>query len=106
MVSYSVTFAVFYPFMGSVAVLWVVFLYSVEFKFTKFAEYAITYTSITSYSNYLWHMMLFNYLNSLSEKFFSTYLVAIFFIASFLAAGFSYLVIEKPFLRLRDKLVP
>lgn len=102
----SVTFAVFYPFMGSVAVLWVIFLYSVEFKFTKFAENAITYTSITSYSNYLWHMMLFNYLNSLSEGFFSSYLVAIFFIASFLAAGLSYLVIEKPFLRLRDKLVP
>ncbi|MDC2963833.1 acyltransferase [Gammaproteobacteria bacterium] len=102
----SVTFAVFYPFMGFVAVLWVIFLYSVEFKFPKFAQDAIRYISITSYSNYLWHMILFNYLNSLSEQFFSSYLVAIFFIASFLAAGFSYLMIERPFLGLRDKLVP
>ena len=102
----SVTLAVFYPFMGCVAVLLIICLYSVEFKFPKFAKDAISYTSITSYSNYLWHMLLFNYLNSLSEGVFSSYLVVIFFVASFLAAGLSYIFIEKPFLRLRDKLVP
>ena len=102
----AVTFAVFYPFMGSVAALLIICLYSVEFKLPILVKNAISYISITSYSNYLWHMLLFNYLNSISEGSFSSYLVAIFFITSFLAAGLSYLFIEKPFLRLRDRLVP
>ena len=104
--STSLTFALFYPLMGFAAVLLVIFLYSFEFKFPKFLTNLISYVSITSYSNYLWHMLLFNYLNSLSEDFFSYQLVTIFFIASFFSAGVSYLILEKPFLRLRDRLVP
>ena len=104
--STPLTFALFYPLMGFTAVLLVIFLYSFEFKFPKLLTNLISYVSITSYSNYLWHMLLFDYLNSLSEDFFSYHLVTIFFIASFFAAGVSYLILEKPFLRLRDRLVP
>ena len=104
--STPLTFALFYPLMGFAAVLLVIFLYSVEFKSPKLLTNVISYISITSYSNYLWHMLLFNYLNSLSENFFSYHLVIFFFIASFFAAGLSYLILEKPFLRLRDRLVP
>ena len=104
--STPLTFALFYPLMGSAAVLFVISLYSFEFKFPKLLTNVVSYVSITSYSNYLWHMLLFKYFNSLSEYFLSYHLVTIFFIASFFTAGVSYLILEKPFLRLRDRLVP
>ena len=104
--STPLTFALFYPLMGFAAVLFVISLYSFEFKFPKLLTNVISYVSITSYSNYLWHMLLFKYLNSLSEYFLSYHLVTIFFVASFFTAGVSYLILEKPFLRLRDRLVP
>ena len=104
--STPVTFAVFYPLMGSFAALLIICLYSAKFKFPKSLTNMISFISVTSYSNYLWHMLLFNYLNSLSEPLDSNYAIAIFFSGSFFLAGLSYLLIEKPFLRLRDQLVP
>ena len=104
--SSQVTFAAFYPMMGSVAALLIICLYSAKFKLPKILTNLISYTSVTSYSNYLWHMLLFNYLNSLSDRLTPNYSLSIFFIGSFFLAGLSYLFIEKPFLRLRDQLVP
>ncbi|MBA59182.1 MAG: hypothetical protein CMQ40_08410 [Gammaproteobacteria bacterium] len=96
-------FCIFYPLMGFVAGLTIIFLFSIDLKFPIVPLKLISFVSITSYSNYLWHMLVFDYLKTWKGEIDSEYLVLAFFSVSFFVAGLSYLIIEKPFLTLRNK---
>ncbi len=72
-------------------------------KWNRIPTAIVTFIGIHSYSIYLWHMNA----NEISEVIFGTHkwLVSIsFFIFSIFLGAFFSIVIEKPFLRLRDRI--
>ncbi|MEJ5899644.1 acyltransferase family protein [Ochrobactrum teleogrylli] len=70
------------------------------------AKSAITYISKVSYSLYLWHMLMFSY----SIRFFPEYrgpiLYFVMIIAAIILSYIPYILIEQPFIKIRDKLTP
>lgn len=97
------SFMLFYPLMGIGSVFITTLLYVWEPKPHKWVGNFFTYASVTSYSCYLWHMMLLEEtrLNLSSWNPYLSFLL--FFTASLLVGGISYRLIEKPFLNLRDR---
>jgi peptidoglycan/LPS O-acetylase OafA/YrhL len=98
------SFALFYPFMGIASVFLITLMFVWEPVPPRKIALFFSFTSVTSYSCYLWHLMLVDqariHLTSLNP-----YLAAlVFLITSIAVGGVSYLLIEKPFLKLRDKM--
>jgi len=98
------SFALFYPLMGIASVFLITLMFVWEPVLPRTMAIFFSFASVTSYSCYLWHLMLVDqariHLTSLNS-----YLAAVvFLVVSLVVGGISYLLIEKPFLKLRDRL--
>lgn len=97
-------FMLFYPLMGIASLLVIMVLYTMPPSMPRWAVSFITFVSLTSYSNYLWHLMVNEGLRGVDLN---QYLLVLFFVlGSFAVSALSYLALEKPFLQLRDRLAP
>lgn len=98
------SFALFYPLMGIASAFLITLMFVWEPLPPRKIAVFFSFTSVTSYSCYLWHLMLVDqariHLTSLNPYF----AALIFIVASILVGGISYILIEKPFLKLRDRL--
>lgn len=97
-------FALFYPLMGLGSMFIVALMYVWEPKPAKGIANFFTYASVTSYSCYLWHMMINQQLKVWLGGWNQWLLVAIFLVLALAAGGLSYRIVEKPFLKIRDRL--
>lgn len=97
-------FALFYPLMGFGSMFIVALMFVWEPKPAKSVANFFTYASVTSYSCYLWHMMINQQLKVWLVGWNQWLLVALFFVLALAAGGVSYLIVENPFLRMRDRL--
>jgi len=97
------SFALFYPLMGIASVFLITLMFVWEPVPPRKVATFFSFASLTSYSCYLWHLMLVDqariHLTSLNP-----YIAAfIFIVVSIAAGGISYVLIEKPFLKFRDR---
>jgi peptidoglycan/LPS O-acetylase OafA/YrhL len=98
------SFALFYPLMGIASVFLITLMFVWEPVPPRKVGIFFSFTSVTSYSCYLWHLMIVDqariHLTSLNP-----YIAAfIFIVASIAVGGISYFLIEKPFLKIRDRM--
>ncbi len=97
-------FALFYPLMGVGSVMIVALMYVWEPSPPKIIGTFFTFMSVTSYSCYLWHLMINDYIGEAFPEWNQYLAVLVFLVASLLVGWLSYYAVEKPFLLLRDKL--
>ena len=91
------------PLMGLASVFLITLFMVWEPKLPIFLTKAITFISLTSYSNYLWHHWWVGVLHDASPERDGVLLV-VYLAGAFLIATLSYLLVERPFLRLRDRM--
>lgn len=60
------------------------------------------YISVTSYSAYIWHLMVLNAILAVAGAWRGWSLFATYFAVVLLLSGIAYLAVERPFMRLRD----
>ncbi len=97
-------FALFYPLMGIASVSLIALMYVWEPKPAHWVGVFFTFTSVTSYSCYLWHLILRDQVKLYMGDMNQFIAVGIFLVLSLIAGGISYKIVEQPFLRLRDRL--
>lgn len=73
-------------------------------KLPALLEGPITYLSKTSYSLYLWHLMVFGYIINELKEYKGIELYFLLLVISILVSYLPYLCTELPFIRIRDKL--
>lgn len=91
-----------YPLMGLCSMAIVTLFYVWQPNLPKWLARAFTFISLTSYSNYLWHMLVRDGLALHVERGWSLFIL--YLVSSMLVAAASYKFTERPFLLLRHRL--
>ena len=97
-------FLFFYPAMGFASLLLIMLLYVWQPRLSPWVAAPVSFVSLTSYSNYLWHLLINEQMRGMEMN--QYLLVLLFLIATLIVSAVSYLLVEKPFMGLRNRFFP